>query len=78
MPALLIALTTAQRKGGGFAEIGRDPLLSLACIALIVICVLWVFLARAISRNLDRRALKQAKKLGAVQGPRDIWRDPPP
>jgi hypothetical protein len=78
MPALLLGLTAAQRRGGGFAEFGRDPLLSVACIALIVICVLWVVLARKISRNLDRNALRQGKKLGAVQAPKDIWRDPPP
>jgi hypothetical protein len=77
MPALLMATAVAQRKGGGFAEFGRDPLLSLACIALIVVCVLWVALSRVISRNLDRNALTQSKRLGSAQEPRDIWREPP-
>jgi hypothetical protein len=77
MPALLMALIVAQRKDGGFAEIGRDPLLSLACIALIVVAVLWVVLARAITRNLDRNALQQSRKVGEFRPARDIWRDPP-
>jgi hypothetical protein len=77
MPALLMALSVAQRRDGGFAELGRDPLLSLACIALIVVAVAWVLLARAIGRNIDRKESEQAKKVGVYHPPRDIWRDPP-
>lgn len=77
MPALLMVLTSAQGRGGGFAELTRDPLLSVACLALIVVCILWVALGRAITRNLDRRSLRKQKKTGSVQPARDIWRDPP-
>jgi hypothetical protein len=78
MPAFLMALSVAQRRGGGgFAEFGRDPILSLACIALIVVAIMWVVLARAITRNLDRNAMTEEKKVGAFQPAKDIWKDPP-
>ncbi len=78
MLALLVASNVAQRGDGGLAELGSDPLLSLACISLIVVALLWVVLARAINRNLDRNAMTRAKKVGAFQPAKDIWRDPPP
>jgi hypothetical protein len=77
MTAPLAAIVLAQQKDGGFQEFGKDPLLTAACAALIVVCIVWVVLSRRISHNLDEAALRKEMKVKDVQAPKDIWKAPP-
>ena len=77
MSTLLAAIRLAQQKDGGFQEFGKDPLLTVACAALIVVCILWVVLSRRITHNLDEAATRKELRVDAVRPPKDIWKAPP-
>lgn len=68
------------RKGGvdrRLEEFGSDPVLTIAALALIAVSLMWLFLSRAIYRNLTRSAERSQIKIDKVRPPRDVWRDPP-
>ena len=56
-------------------EFARDPVLSVACILLIVVSVAWIVVARAISHNL-RRDDQRVQDPGS-RSARDVWKEPP-
>jgi hypothetical protein len=68
-------------KARHFGEFARDPLLTIACVLLVVVSIGWVVVTRLIAHNL-RKALwrrQQAARAqrGEVKSPRDIWSEPP-
>ena len=69
-------------KGRHFYEFARDPLLTIACVLLVVVSIGWVVMTRLISRNLRRALLRQQqarrRPVGSVRKPRDVWSEPPP
>ncbi len=71
----------AARKGGlerRLDQFGSDPVLTVACVLLIFVSLMWIVMARIIYRNL-RRAVEDAQiPVKRVQPPRDIWKSPPP
>jgi hypothetical protein len=65
-----------------FGELARDPVLTVACVLLVVVSIGWVVVSRLIARNLRKGLLKreraERRQLGDVRAPRDIWSEPPP
>ena len=77
---LLTLIVEAARKGGlerRLEEFGSDPVLTIACLALIGVSVLWVFMSPVIYRNLRKKAETAAKPVKRVAPPKDIWKAPP-
>ena len=66
----------AQRS---LSEFLTDPVLTVACVLLIVVSIGWVVVTRLIVRNLRRAALRGSRsaKIDAVRPARDIWSIPP-
>ena len=68
-------------KARHFGEFARDPVLTVACVLLIVVSAGWVVITRLISRNLRRALLRRQQAERRVRGPvrtsRDIWSEPP-
>ncbi len=78
--AALPLLVQLSQKGGverRLEEFGRDPTLTVACVLLIVVSLVWIVVSRLIYRNLQRTAQRRAIPRGAVRAPRDIWKAPP-
>lgn len=57
-------------------EFASDPVLSVACVLLIVVSIAWIIVARSVSRNL-RRDDRQSQQSGQ-RAARDVWKAPPP
>lgn len=64
---------------GGFAEITKDPALSVAAMLLMVVSVLWIVVARLITVQMKRNARRYARAQGkkAKVADREIWNAPP-
>lgn len=62
---------------GSFEELVRDPILTVACVLLIVVSLAWIVVSRLIARNLKRAALRRRPRPGTYRAPRDIWNYPP-
>ena len=73
----MLAVLLAQRTQP-IEEFLREPILTVACVLLIVVSVAWIVVTRAIVRNLKRAALRRGRKPGTYSPPRDIWSEPPP
>lgn len=77
---VLADIVEAARRGGlerRLEEFGSDPVLTIACLGLISVSILWVFLSPVIYRNLRKRAEQATKVVRSPAPPRDIWRAPP-
>lgn len=65
-----------------FGELARDPVLTVACVLLVVVSIAWVVVTRLIARNLRKALLRQQmarrRPVAPVRPPRDIWSEPPP
>lgn len=60
-------------------EFLADPVLSIACVMLIVVSVAWVVISRLIVRNLRKAAMRgrRSRRIEAARPSRDIWTMPP-
>lgn len=60
-------------------EFLSDPILTVACVMLIVVSIGWVLISRLIVRNLRKAALRgrRSRRIDAVRSERDIWSIPP-
>lgn len=60
-------------------EFLSDPILTVACVMLIVVSIGWVLISRLIVRNLRRAAIKgrRTRRVDAIRSERDIWSMPP-
>lgn len=77
---MLGLIVEAARKGGlerRLEEFGSDPVLTIACLGLIGVSLLWVFLSPAIYRNLKKSAEEASRPVRRPAPPRDIWKAPP-
>ncbi len=61
------------------AEFLRDPLVTVACVLLIVVSVGWIVITRMIVRRIKRLARRRAGEpaVDLIKPPRDIWSIPP-
>lgn len=70
----------AARKSGverRLENFSDDPLLTIACLALIGVCLAWIIMTRLISRNVKRAAQRGDVRVDQVKPPKDIWGAPP-
>ena len=77
---VLAEIVEAARKAGlerRLEEFGSDPVLTIACLGLIGVSLLWVFLSPAIYRNLRKQNERAARPVRKPAPPRDIWKAPP-
>ena len=74
MPALQLA-----QRIDPLEEFLSDPILTVACVMLIVVSIGWVLISRLIVRNLRKAALRgrRSRRIDAVRSERDIWSMPP-
>lgn len=78
--ATVAMLVEAARRSGverRLENFSDDPLLTIACLALIGVCLMWVIMSRLISRNVKRAAQRGDLKVDRVKPPKDIWSAPP-
>ena len=62
------------------AEFLRDPVLTVACVLLIVVSIGWIIVTRLIVRSYRKALLgisKPSPQVEAIRPPRDIWSIPP-
>ncbi|MDQ3878936.1 MAG: hypothetical protein M3290_11395 [Actinomycetota bacterium] len=66
-------------SAAGFQSLVRDPLLTVACVLLLVVCIGWIVATRLITHNLKRaaRRAQRRRRTGPPPPPRDIWSAPP-
>ncbi len=72
-PGLNPIVVAAQRP---LREFLTDPILSVACVLLIVVSVGWILVWRRILRDMERAARRRPAQ-AARRSPRDIWAYPP-
>ena len=60
-------------------EFLSDPILTVACVMLIVVSMGWVLISRLIVRNLRKAAMRgrRSSRVDAIRPERDIWSMPP-
>lgn len=70
----------AQFREPNVEEFLNDPILTVACVLLIVVSIGWIIVSRLVSRNMRRARLRRLDpaKPGEYEPPRDVWADPPP
>lgn len=75
------AVISLAQRARPFGEFARDPVLTVACVLLVVVSIGWVVVTRLISRNLRKALLRreeaERRRVGDVRPPRDIWSAPP-
>jgi hypothetical protein len=61
-------------------EFLNDPILTVACVLLIVVSLGWILVSRLVARNMRRTRLRRLDppRSGEYKPPRDVWADPPP
>ncbi|MDP9069123.1 MAG: hypothetical protein M3N53_12375 [Actinomycetota bacterium] len=67
------------QRGDRLNEFLSDPSLTMACVMLIVVSIMWVVVSRLIVRNLRRAALRGVRnaRVDSMRPARDIWTMPP-
>lgn len=67
------------QRGDGLNEFLSDPTLTVACVMLIVVSIMWVIVSRLIVRNLRKAALRgvRNRRVDSMRPARDIWTIPP-
>ena len=73
---VLASLVFAARDG--FAELARDPVLSVAAVLLMVVSLAWMVVARLITVNMRRAAVRRMRAQGRKPPvPKNPWAEPP-
>ena len=67
------------KRGDRIEEFLADPVLTVACVMLVVVSFGWVVISRLIVRNLRKAAMRgiRSRRVDAVRPNRDIWTMPP-
>jgi len=62
-----------------FGEFTREPILTVACVLLIVVSIAWIIVSRMIVRQLKRydRATSQPRRGRPTPRTRKVWDEPP-
>ncbi|MFP5353109.1 MAG: hypothetical protein ACLGIB_11185 [Actinomycetota bacterium] len=74
----MLRLQLAQ-KIDPLEEFLSDPILTVACVMLIVVSVGWMLISRLIVHNLRKAARRGRRnsRIEAIRSERDIWSMPP-
>ncbi|HJR44809.1 MAG TPA: hypothetical protein VJ927_04335 [Actinomycetota bacterium] len=66
-------------RGDRINEFLSDPMLTVACVMLVVVSVGWVIVSRLIVRNLRKAAMRGIRnpRVDSMRPERDIWTMPP-
>lgn len=72
-------LIELARRGDRIDEFLSDPMLTVACVMLVVVSAGWVVISRLIVRNLRKAAMRgiRNRRVEAMRPNRDIWSMPP-
>ncbi|MGH2699770.1 MAG: hypothetical protein ACRDJL_11330 [Actinomycetota bacterium] len=62
-----------------FGEFTREPILTVACVLLIVVSLAWIIVSRMIVRQLKRydKAISQRPRGQATPRTKRVWDKPP-
>jgi hypothetical protein len=62
-----------------FGEFAREPILTVACILLIVVSLAWIIVSRMIVRQLKRydKAISQRPRSRPTPRQKKVWDQPP-
>ena len=62
-----------------FGEFTREPILTVACVLLIVVSIAWIIVSRMIVRQLKRydKAVAPPKRGRPTPRTRKVWDEPP-
>jgi len=62
-----------------FGEFAREPILTVACVLLIVVSIAWIVVSRMIARQLKRydKAVTRPKRGRPTPRRRRDWDEPP-
>lgn len=74
-----MGLIELAKRGDRIDEFLSDPMLTVACVMLVVVSFGWVVVSRLIVRNLRKAAMRgiRTARVDAVRPNRDIWTMPP-
>ncbi len=72
-------LIVLAQRNDRLNEFLSDPMLTVACVMLIVVSLMWVVVSRLIARNLRKAALRgiRNRRVDSMRPTRDIWTMPP-
>ena len=73
----MVLLLAKPAKLDPLEEFLSDPVLTVACILLIVVSIGWLVITRLIVRNRRRAALRGLIKVKSRRPERDMWQVPP-
>jgi len=74
MPSLSLGAYAQE----GLAELSEDPLLFMAAVLLVTVSIMWIVVARLITKNLRRAALRRMGRRRRPKRPtREMWDNPP-
>lgn len=60
-----------------FAELSRDPVLVVAAVLLVAVCIMWIVVAPLITRNLRKAAMRRKRRKGPTKPNFTMWDRPP-
>jgi hypothetical protein len=60
-----------------FGEFAREPILTVACVLLIVVSISWIVVSRMIVRQLKRYEAARPKKGRGTNRSKRVWDEPP-
>lgn len=74
---MIYALTLAQERS--FSELAEDPVLTLAAVFLMVVSIMYMLVARIVTRNMKRAAVRRMRRQGKKppRPKREMWDAPP-
>ena len=60
-----------------FGEFAREPILTVACVLLIVVSISWIVVSRMIVRQLRRYEAARPRKRREPGNSKRVWDEPP-
>lgn len=73
----MLLFSSGPLAQGGFSDVSEDPILFMAAALLIGVSVMWIVVARLITRNLRRAAMRRRGRRRPKRPTKDMWNYPP-
>lgn len=64
-------------QGNSFGEFTREPILTVACVLLIVVSISWIIVSRMIVRQLKRYESARPARRRPPTRTKRVWDEPP-